>query len=88
MIKNTKSPFEYPYRKDESRETKLGYEAYIKTYFQNRAAPTAYLVGRIPDQRDAEGNFRTGEQIIREQISKDNNIIEIDILKNNGKSKK
>ena len=87
-IKNTKSPFEYPYRKDESRETKLGYEAYIKTYFQNRAAPTAYLVGRIPDQRDAEGNFRTGEQIIREQISKDNNIIEIDILKNNGKSKK
>lgn len=94
-IKNTKNPFEYPYRKDESREVKLGYEAYIKTYLQYRTDPTAHLVGRIPDQRDAEGNFRTGEQIIREQkkfmleqISKDNNIIEIDILKNNGKSKK
>lgn len=94
-IKNTKSPFEYPYRKDESRETKLDYEAYLKTYFQNRTDPTAYLVGRIPDQRDSEGNFRTGEQIIREQkkfmleqISKDNNIIEIDILKRKGKSKK
>ncbi|WP_175622387.1 GLPGLI family protein [Chryseobacterium schmidteae] len=94
-IKNTKGPFEYPYRKDESRETKLGYEAYIKTYFQNRADPTAYLVGRIPDQRDSEGNFRTGEQIIREQkkfmleqISKDNNIIEIDILKSKGKPKR
>lgn len=94
-IKNTKSPFEYPYRKDEYREVKLGYEAYIKTYLQYRTDPTAHLVGRIPDQRDSEGNFRTGEQIIREQkkfmleqISRDNNIIEIDILKSKNKSKK
>lgn len=91
-IKNIQNTFEYPHRKDESREAKISYEAYIKTYLQNRADPTAYLVGRIPDQRDSEGNFRTGEQIIREQkkfmleqISKDNNIIEIDILKNNRK---
>lgn len=94
-IKNIKSPFEYPYRKDESREAKLDYEAYVKTYLQNRADPTAYLVGRIPDQRNSEGNFRTGEQIIREirkemldKISKDNNIIEIDILKSKERFKK
>ncbi|MGD1319308.1 GLPGLI family protein [Chryseobacterium sp. 2R14A] len=94
-IKNTQSPFEYPYRKDETRETKLSHEAYIKTYLQNRTDPTAHLVGKIPDQRDSQGNFQTGEQIIREirqklleKISKDNNIIEIDILKNAAKPKK
>lgn len=94
-IKNTQNPFEYPYRKDEARETKLSHEAYIKKYLQNRTDPTAHLVGKIPDQRDSEGNFQTGEQIIREirqklleKISKDNNIIEIDILKNAAKSKK
>ncbi|MBD8084192.1 GLPGLI family protein [Chryseobacterium caseinilyticum] len=94
-IKNVQSPFEYPYRKDESNPKRLDYETYIKNYLQNRAEPTSHLIGRIPDQTDAQGNFRTGEQIIREirktmleKISKDNNIIEIDVLKNNGKSKK
>lgn len=94
-IKNNQSPFEYPYRKDEARETKLSHEAYVKTYLQNRTDPTAHLVGKIPDQTDSAGNFQTGEQIIREirqklleKISKDNNIIEIDILKNVAKQKK
>ncbi|MBD3903528.1 hypothetical protein NAL32_00500 [Chryseobacterium sp. Ch-15] len=71
------------------------YEVYIKAYLQNRIDPTAQMVGRIPDQRDSEGSFRTGEQIIREirkemldKIGKDNNIIEIDVLKNDGKLKK
>ena len=86
-VKNTQSPFEYPHRKDELGQTKLTYQAYVKTYLENRIDPTAQMVGRIPDQTDSEGNFRTGEQIIREErkfmlekISKDNNIIEIDIL--------
>lgn len=94
-IKNVQSPFKYPYRKDESNPKRLDYETYIKNYLQNRAEPTSHLIGRIPDQTDAQGNFRTGEQIIREirktmleKISKDNNVIEIDVLKNNGKSKK
>lgn len=87
-IKNIPSPFQYPYRKDELNLTKISYETYIKAYLQYRADPTAQLIGKVPDQTDSEGNFRTGEQIIREQkkfmleqISKDNNIIEIDILK-------
>lgn len=94
-IKNKTTPFQYPDRKDDYNEVKVDYTGYVKAYLQNRTDPTAHLIGRIPDQRDSEGNFRTGEQIIREirktimeKISKDNNLIEIDILKSTGKSKK
>ena len=94
-IKNTKEPFEYPERKDDYfGKAKVDYSAYVKVYLQHRIDPAAHLTGRIPDQRDSEGNFRTGDQIIREQrkmmlekISKDNNIIEIDILKRESESK-
>lgn len=94
-IKNRTAAFQYPNRKDDFGEIKVDYSGFVKAYLQNRADPVAHLIGRIPDQRDSEGNFKTGEQIIREnkkmmleKISKDNNIIEIDILKNRGKSKK
>ncbi|WP_312077051.1 GLPGLI family protein [Chryseobacterium sp.] len=94
-IKSMQNPFEYPYRKDESNLKKLDYETYIKTYLQYRADPVAHLIVRIPDQTDAQGNFKTGEQILREgrkmmleKLSKDNNIIEIEILKKSRKSKK
>lgn len=94
-IRNMTTSFQYPERKDDFEVVKVDYADYIKAYLQYRADPVAHLIGRIPDQRDSEGNFKTGDQIIREQrkiglekISKDNNIIEIDILKNNGKSKK
>ena len=46
------------------------------------------LRGRILDQTDSEGNFRTGAQVFREveklakeRIRKDNNILEINMLK-------
>ncbi|WP_265429172.1 GLPGLI family protein [Chryseobacterium sp. YIM B08800] len=91
-IKNKASLFEYPDRKDYSGEAKVDFKDYVKAFLQNRLDPTAQLIGKIPDQTDSEGNFKTGEQIIREQkklmlehISKDNNIIEIDILKNKSK---
>ncbi|MCW3170379.1 GLPGLI family protein [Chryseobacterium sp. 09-1422] len=94
-IKNRTAAFQYPSRKDDFGEIKVDYSGFVKAYLQNRADPVAHLIGRIPDQRDSEGNFKTGEQIIREskkmmleKISKDNNIIEIDILKKRGKSKK
>lgn len=94
-IKTMAIPFQYPYRKDDYNEIKVDYDGYVKSYLQNRADPTAHLIGRIPDQTDSEGNFRTGEHIIRlqkkmmlEKISKDNNIIEIHILKSKSKSRK
>ena len=93
-IKNRTAAFQYPSRKDDFGEIKVDYSGFVKAYLQNRADPVAHLIGRIPDQRDSEGNFKTGAQIIREskkmmleKISKDNNIIEIDILKKRGKSK-
>ena len=46
------------------------------------------MQGKLPDQTDTSGNFRTGAEIVREvealakeRIKKDNNIIEIDLLK-------
>lgn len=94
-IKNKKNSFEYPELKNYSAQAEVDYSDYIKIYLQHRADPTANLVGIIPDQTDASGNFRTGEQIIREirktmleHFRKDNNIIEIDVLKSIAKTKK
>ena len=57
----------------------------MKNYRKN---PTADLIGKIPDQTDAEGNFRTSTQVLKElndqwmqRFKKDNNIIEINLLK-------
>lgn len=87
--------FQYPERKDDFEAVKVDYAGYVKAYLQDRADPAAHLIGRIPDQRDSEGNFKTGDQIIREQrkiglerISKDNNVLEIDVLKSKSKAKK
>lgn len=94
-IKNKAITFDYPELKNYSGQAKVDFSVYVKAYLQHRADPAANLIGRTPDQRDSQGNFRTGNQIIREQrklmlekISKDNNIIEINILKSKGKSKK
>ncbi|AZI22522.1 GLPGLI family protein [Chryseobacterium taklimakanense] len=53
-----------------------------------RKNPTSHLIGKIVDQEDSDGNFRSAQQIIREieinelkKIKKDNNILEIDLLK-------
>lgn len=60
---------------------------FVKAFKNYRLNPVADLVGQIPDQRDASGNFRKGTDIVREfekirkeDIAKDNNIIEIDLI--------
>lgn len=76
-----------------SSELFLTQNKFIDLYKQYRKDPAAetrqlYMEGRIPDQRDTSGNFRTGAEVVqevdrltRERIKKDNNIIEIDLLK-------
>lgn len=86
-IKNNTTEFDYP-NVNNSKGYNLNYDQYVKKYKNFRKDPTADLVGQIPDQRDANGNFRTSTQIIKElndqwveRLKKDNNIIEIDLLK-------
>ena len=45
-------------------------------------------MGRIPDQRDSTGKMRTAAEVLREinqqameRLAKENNLIEIDLLK-------
>lgn len=87
-IKNLQSNPIYP-DLNNFRKVPLKGHQFKKAYQNHRKNPTADLMGQIPDQTDSEGNFRRGSDIIREidiyqrkQLEKDNNIIEIDLLKN------
>ena len=86
-IKNNNTEFDYP-NMNNYKEYNLNYDQYVKKFRNYRKNPTADLVGKIPDQTDSEGNFRTGTQVIKdltdmwlERFKKENNIIEIDLLK-------
>lgn len=86
-IKSYTTEFDYP-NVNNSKGYNLNYDQYVKKYKNFRKNPTADLVGKIPDQRDSNGNFRTSTQIIKElndqwseRLKKDNNIIEIALLK-------
>lgn len=68
--------------------TELNYNQYVKKLKSYRTNPTADLVGRIPDQRDSTGKMRTSAEVLREinqqameRMAKENNLIEIDLLK-------
>ena len=68
--------------------TEVNYNQYVKKLKSYRANPTADLVGRIPDQRDSTGKMRTAAEVLREinqqameRLAKENNLIEIDLLK-------
>ncbi len=86
-IRSNQEEFVYP-DLGQYRITELNYNQYIKKFKNYRANPTADLVGRIPDQRDAKGKMRTSAEVIREinkqimdHLAKDNNLIEIELLK-------
>lgn len=85
-IKKNAADFEYP-KLNNYKEYHLSYEQFVKKFKNYRKNPTADLVDRIPDQRDADGNIRTSTQILKEmntvwleRFKKDNNIIEITLL--------
>lgn len=86
-IKSQNAEFDYP-NVNNSKGYNLNDDQFVKKYKNYRKNPTADLIDKIPDQRDANGNFRTSTQIIKElndqwleRFQKDNNIIEIDLLK-------
>ncbi|MGZ5210627.1 MAG: GLPGLI family protein [Kaistella sp.] len=86
-IKNINNDIIYPELNNYSK-IHLSSRKYIKAYQNYRENPAAELVGKFPDQRDAEGNFKKGIEIFREfekhrknEVKKDNNIIEIDLIK-------
>lgn len=86
-IKNSSYDFTYPELNNYTK-VNLTQEKFKKMYLNYRNDPAADLVGKFPDQRDSEGNFKKGMEIFREfqklrkdAVKKDNNIIEIDLIK-------
>lgn len=86
-IKGTKGDFNYPYVNN-LKSVKITYPKYVKIYKNFRKNPMAGSVGSFPDQTDANGVFHSGNEIFRqfekailEDLKKDNNIIELDLLK-------
>ncbi|WP_313101336.1 GLPGLI family protein [Epilithonimonas sp.] len=86
-IRSNQKEFVYPDLKN-YRIIELNHNQFIKKFKNYRQNPTADLVGQIPDQHDSTGKFRTSAEIIKElnqmaleKLAKDNNLIEIDLLK-------
>lgn len=86
-IKKIREDSEYPLL-SKVKPTTVTHDKYKELFKNFRKNPTAHLIGKILDQEDSEGNFRSAQQIIREieinelkKIRKDNNILEIDLLK-------
>ncbi|MCT2562846.1 GLPGLI family protein [Chryseobacterium herbae] len=87
-IKATRGDFNYPYVNN-FKDVKITYPKYVKIYKNFRKNPMTGSVGAFPDQTDANGVFHSGNEIFRqfekaalEDLKKDNNIIELDLLKN------
>jgi len=64
------------------------YNQFIKKFKNYRQNPTANLIDKILDQRASNGTMMSSTEIIRElnqmateKLAKDNNLIEIDLLK-------
>ncbi|WP_294247689.1 GLPGLI family protein [uncultured Chryseobacterium sp.] len=87
QIVKLKDQQEYPLTDNSTPVKKISIADLKKIITEYRKDPLKNLRGRYPDQADSEGNFRTGEQVFRdeekrfkERIKKDNNILEIDLL--------
>ncbi len=86
-IKATKGGFSYP-SVNNYKDVKITYPKYVKVYKNFRKNPMAGSVGAFPDQTDVNGVFHSGNEIFRqfekaalEDLKKENNIIELDLLK-------
>ncbi|MCW3162696.1 GLPGLI family protein [Chryseobacterium oryctis] len=85
-------PFVYP-EIENGKEKSTSLEEFRKHYKNYRKDPASgirqqYMQGKIPNQRDSEGNMSTGldvvnrvEKLLKERLKKDNNILELDLLK-------
>jgi len=87
-IRNIENDFIYPELKNYSNKFEVNYKQYSKIYKDYRKNPASDLVGKIPDYKDAEGKLIRGQQKVREienmmkeELKKDNNILEIDLLR-------
>ncbi|MCJ8152969.1 GLPGLI family protein [Chryseobacterium sp. SSA4.19] len=87
QIKKLKVHQPYPLTENSKPIKRISDSDFKKILTEYRKDPLKNLRGRYPDQTDSEGNFRTGEQVFRdeerlfkERIKKDNNILEIDLL--------
>ena len=85
-IKNTSTDFIYP-ELNNFRIVKLSYPQFVKVYKKYRKNPMADQVDSFVDYTDAAGvthtateSFRNNEKIALEELSKDNNIIEIELI--------
>lgn len=86
-IKSGQEHFIYP-NVGNYPEFELNYSQFVKKNKNFRQNPASDLAGRIPDQRDSEGKLKTSAEIIRqinqqwlERLAKDNNLIELNLLK-------
>ncbi|MBT2622559.1 GLPGLI family protein [Chryseobacterium sp. ISL-6] len=91
-VKNINSDLQYPELNPQAKVISLTQEKFIELFTNYRKDPAAstrqlYMQGKIIDQKDSSGNFRTGTEVVREvekltkeRLKKDNNIIEIDWL--------
>ena len=86
-IKSGPEQFVYP-NVGNYPEFELNYSQFLKKLKNFRQNPTTDLASRIPDQRDSEGKLRTSAEIIREinqqwleRLAKDNNLIELNLIK-------
>ncbi|KIC64398.1 hypothetical protein RM51_06360 [Chryseobacterium taiwanense] len=86
-VKDSSEEFIYP-NLNNYKEIKVNYPQFVKVFKTYRINPAASLIGRIPDYTDSEGNHINGQQKVKEiekirleKLKKDNNILEIDLLK-------
>lgn len=75
-IKNFSTTLKYPDLNEPSEIIAVSYPEYIKVYKTNRINPTAYLLGKV----NAD-TYRELEIMSLKKIARDNNIIEIELLK-------
>ncbi|MDP9955077.1 GLPGLI family protein [Epilithonimonas hungarica] len=86
-IRSNRQEFAYP-DLGQYKIVELNYNQFVKKFKNYRANPTADLVGRIPDQTNADGTMRTSAEVIREinqqimaKLAHDNNLIELNLLR-------
>ena len=87
-IENTTSDFNYPELNNYSNKMNIDYKQYKKLYKNYLLNPVSDLIGKIPDYIDSEGNHISGQLKVREieefrkdEIKKNNNILEPDLFK-------